>query len=325
MRKIRYVEALREALREEMRRDERVFLMGEDIGRYGGIFRVTEGLWQEFGEERVRDTPITEAAIVGAALGAAVTGMRPVIEIMFMDFITVCADQLFNQMAKMRYMFGGKAKIPVVIRTNIGAGRSSAAQHSQSLHAWAVHVPGLKVAIPSTPYDAKGLLKTAIRDDNPVLFLEHKFLYTTEGEVPEEEYTVPFGKAAVRRTGKDVTVVATSKLVEKALRVAERLAGEGIDVEVIDPRTLVPYDRATVAESVRKTGRLVVCDEGYETCGVAAEIAFKAMQDAFYSLKAPIKRVCAPDVPVPFSPALEKFVVVPEEDIEKAIREVMAE
>lgn len=325
MAKMLYVEALREALREEMRRDPRVFIMGEDVGKFGGIFKVTEGLWQEFGEERVRDTPITESAIVGAALGAAITGMRPVVEIMFIDFITVCADQLFNQMAKMRYMFGGKARVPVVVRTNIGAGRSAAAQHSQSLHAWAVHMPGIKVAIPSTPYDAKGLLKTAIRDDNPVLFLEHKFLYRTEGEVPEEDYTIPFGKAVVRTEGDDVTVVATSKLVSKAVAVAEKLAKEGIGVEVIDPRTLVPYDRETVAKSVNKTGRLVIADEGYETCGISGEIAFKAMEDAFYSLKAPIRRACAPDVPVPFSMPLEKIVMVPEEQIEKAIRQTLEE
>ncbi len=325
MRRILYVEAVREALREEMRRDPSVFVMGEDVGAFGGIFKVTEGLWQEFGDERVRDTPISESAIVGAGLGAALTGMRPVVEIMFGDFLMTAADQIFNQTAKMRYMFGGKARVPLVIRTNIGAGRSSAAQHSQSIHAWAMHIPGIKVVLPSNPYDAKGLMKTAIRDDNPVLFLEHKFLYRVEGEIPEEDYAVPFGKAAIKTEGDDVTVVATSRLVGRSVEVASELAKEGVGVEVIDPRTLVPYDRETVANSVRKTGRLVIADEGCETGGVGGEIAFKAMEDAFYSLKAPIRRACAPDVPVPFSPALEELVVVPEVQIMQAIRDTLCD
>jgi pyruvate dehydrogenase E1 component beta subunit len=319
------VEAIREAIREEMRRDPSVILMGEDVGKFGGTFRVAEGLIDEFGSERVRDTPISEAAFTGAGLGAAVTGLRPIVEIMFGDFLMVAADQVFNQAAKIRYMFGGKARAPLVIRTTMGAGRSSAAQHSQSIHAWACHIPGIKVVLPSNPFDAKGLLKTAIRDDNPVIFFEHKMMYRVTGEVPEEEYAIPFGQASVNTQGDDVTVVATGAWVAKSVAVARRLAQEGVGVEVIDPRTLVPYDRETVAQSVTRTGRLVIADEGHESFGISGEIAFRAMEDCFYSLKAPIKRVCAPDVPVPFSPALEKYMVANEEAVEKAIRGVLVE
>lgn len=320
MRELTYVEALREALREELTRDERVFIMGEDVGKYGGIFRVTQGLWDEFGDERVMDTPISEAVIVGAAAGAAATGMRPVAELMFMDFITIAMDQLVNQAAKMRYMFGGKASVPMVVRANIGAGRSSAAQHSQSLQAWVMHVPGLKLVMPADPYDAKGLLKAAIRDNNPVVFLEHKFLYPVKGPVPQEDYTVPLGQAAIKRAGTDVTVIATSLMVRKSLAAAATLAGQGIEVEVIDPRTLVPLDRGTLVESAKKTGRVVVVDEGCKTAGVGAELAATIMEEAFDYLDAPVMRVCAPDAPVPFSPALEKFMTPSEERIIETIK-----
>lgn len=323
MRELTYVEALREALREELMRDERVFIMGEDVGKYGGIFRVTQGLWNEFGDERVMDTPISEAAIVGTAAGAAATGMRPVVELMFMDFITIAMDQLVNQAAKMRYMFGGKASVPMVVRTNIGAGRSSAAQHSQSLQAWVMHVPGLKVVMPSDPYDAKGLLKAAVRDNNPVVFLEHKFLYPVRGPVPEGDYTVPLGQAAIKRAGTDVTVIATSLMVQKSLAAAATLAGQGIEVEVIDPRTLAPLDRGTLVESAKKTGRVVVVDEGCKTAGVGAELAATVMEEAFDYLDAPVMRVCAPDAPVPFSPALEKFMTPSEEQIIETIKGII--
>lgn len=323
MRSIFYNEAIKEALIEEMERDQSVFLMGEDIGIMGGIFKVTKGLLERFGEERVRQTPISEAGFVGAALGAALTGMRPVVELMFMDFIFIAGDQLFNQIAKFRYMTGGQAIIPLVVRTNIGAGRRAAAQHSQSFQSIVSHVPGMKVVLPSNGYDAKGLLKTAIRDDNPVWFLEHKFLYREQFEVPEEEYTIPFGKAAIKTEGGDITVVATSSMVNKAIKVAQKLKEENIGVEVIDPRTLVPYDRETVAKSIEKTGRLVIADEGCINCGITAEIGMKVIEDVFYSLQAPIKRVAAPDVPVPFCPSLEQLCIPNEEDIEKAIRETL--
>ena len=320
MREIFYVEALREALREEMRNNPDVFLIGEDIGDYGGVFKVTEGLYKEFGAKRVRQTPISEATIVGTALGAAIAGMRPICELMFIDFLPLAGDQIFNQAAKIKYMTGGQAKVPLVIRTNIGAGRAAAAQHSQSIHAWACHMPGIKVVLPSNPYDAKGLLKTAINDDNPVLFLEHKFLYRMKGEVPEEDYTIPFGKASIKNEGTDVTVVAISSLVNKAMNVSKKLFLEGISVEVIDPRTLIPYDRDAVANSVKKTGHLVVADEGYMNCGICSEIAMKVIEDAFFYLEAPIRRVAAPDVPVPFCPSLEKLCIPDEKNIEKAIK-----
>lgn len=323
MRKIKYVEAIREALAEEMRLDERVFVLGEDVGVFGGTFKATLGLIEEFGEERVMDTPISESAIIGASVGAAATGMRPVPELMFCDFVGVCMDQIMNQAAKMRYMFGGQATIPMVIRTNIGSGRSSAAQHSQSLQAMFMHIPGLKVVLPSTPYDAKGLLKTAIRDDNPVIYLEHKFLYLNEGEVPEGDYTVPFGVADIKRAGKDVTIVATSMMVLKSLKAAEKLAKEGIEVEVIDPRTLVPLDKDTILNSVAKTGRVVVVDEGCKTAGIGAEIAAMIMEEAFDFLDAPVIRLGSLDVPVPFSPPLENIVSPSEENIIKAIRSLL--
>jgi pyruvate/2-oxoglutarate/acetoin dehydrogenase E1 component len=324
MRKITYRESLREALREEMRRNPNVLLLGEDIGRYwGGAFKVTDGLAQEFGDERVRDTPISESAIVGTAVGAAITGMRPVAEIMFGDLTALAMDQIANQAAKIRYMFGGQASCPLVVRTPFGAGVNIASHHSQSLEAWFMHVPGLYVAVPSTPYDAKGLLKTAIRGSNPVFFCEHKLLYPVEGEVPEQEYLLPFGKADVKRKGADVTLVATSYMVHKALNAAATLEKEGTDVEVVDPRTLTPLDKATITSSVKKTGRIVIVTEDCRTGGVSAEIAAIVAENTLDYLDAPIKRVTAPDTPIPFSPPLEQFIIPNEQSIIKAVKEVV--
>jgi len=320
MRKITYAQAISEALAEEMRRDESVIVLGEDVALLGGNFKATAGLYEEFGEKRVLDTPISEAGIIGCAIGAAITSLRPVAEIMFGDFVCVAMDQIVNQAAKLRYMSGGKLKLPLTIRTNIGAGRRSAAQHSQSLHSWFVHTPGLKVVIPSDVYEVKGLLKTAIRDDNPVLFFEHKMLYSKEGEVPEEEYIIPFGKANVRREGKDVTIVATSSMVAESLDIAEKLfTEEGISAEVIDPRTLVPLDSKTIINSVKKTGHLIVVDEGVLRGGITAEIACVVMEEAFDYLDAPIQRVGNKPVPIPFSPVLEDSVRPKAEDIYKAV------
>jgi len=323
MRQITYRQAVQEALREEMRRDESVFLLGEDIAEFGGSYKVTSGLLEEFGPERVRNTPISEAAIVGAALGASLVGMRPVAELMYVDFSAIAMDQIVNQVAKVRYMFGGKAKASLVIRTQGGAGRSSAAQHAQSLEAWFMHIPGLKLVQPSTPYDAKGLLKTAIRDDNPVMFIEHKLLYLVQGPVPEEEYLIPFGQADIKRTGSDVTVVATSRMVHRALEAAARLAAEGIDVEVIDPRTLNPLDEESILASVRKTQRLVIAYEAYERGGVGAEIAALVANKALDYLDAPIERVASLNTPMPFSPKLENYVVPTEEKIIAGIKRVL--
>jgi pyruvate dehydrogenase E1 component beta subunit len=321
-REITQAEALREALCEEMRRDARVFIMGEDVGPHGGIFTVTKGMFEEFGDKRVRDTPISEAGFVGAALGAAIIGGRPIPELMFGDFAAVAMDQLINQIAKARYMSGGKVKAPVVVRLTIGARGSTAAQHSQSPHAWFMHTPGLHVAVPSTPADCKGLLKSAIREDNPVIFCEHKKLYFTKGPVPEGEHVVPFGVADVKRSGKHITVVAISIMVHKALAVADKLAREGIELEVIDPRTLVPMDWETIYQSVQKTGRLVVMDEGHFTGSVAAEIAARVGNECFDYLDAPIERVCAKDTPIPFSPPMENFVIPQEADLEQTIRKL---
>jgi pyruvate/2-oxoglutarate/acetoin dehydrogenase E1 component len=324
VRKITYRDSLREALREEMQRDSRVFLLGEDIGRFwGGAFKVTDGLAQEFGDERVRDTPISESAIIGTAVGAAITGMRPVAEIMFGDLTALAMDQIANQAAKIRYMFGGQASCPLVIRTPFGAGVNIASHHSQSLEAWFMHVPGLHVAVPSTPYDAKGLLKTAIRGSNPVFFCEHKLLYPVEGEVPEQEYLIPFGKADVKKEGTDVTVVATSYMVHKALNAATTLLKDGVDAEVVDPRTLTPLDVATITGSVRKTGRVVIVSEDCRTGGVSAEIAALVAERALDYLDAPVKRVTTPDTPIPFSPPLEQFIIPNEESIIKAVKEVV--
>jgi len=324
MREITYRDALNEALREEMLRDKTVFLLGEDIGRYWqGAFRVTKGLAEEFGDERVRDTPISESAIIGVAIGAAITGMRPVAEVMFGDLSALAMDQIANQAAKLRYMFGGQTKVPMVIRTPFGAGVNIASHHSQSLEAWFMHTSGLKVAMPSTPYDAKGLLKTAIRDDNPVMFFEHKLLYPIEGLVPEEEYTVPFGVADVKREGEDVTIVATLYMVHKALAAAEELDEQGIKAEVVDPRTIVPLDKKAIINSVKKTGRLVVVSEDCKTAGVSAEIAALVAEEALDYLDAPIKRVAEPDTPIPFSPPLEQFVIPNEKSIIKAVKEII--
>ena len=316
-------QALNHAHKLEMERDPNIYVAGEDVGVYGGIFGVTAGLRDQFGPDRVRDTPITESAIIGSAVGAATVGLRPVIELMFVDFIGVALDQLYNQAAKMKYMFGGKAKIPLVMRTTCGAGIGAAAQHSQCLEAWFMHVPGLKVVMPSTPYDAKGLLITSIRDDNPVVFLEHKMLYGIEGEVPEEAYAIPLGKADIKREGSDVTVVATAQMVHTSLGAAEKLAGEGIQVEVVDPRTLSPLDEDTILASVRKTHRLVIVHEEVKFAGSGAEIAAIVAEKAFDQLDAPIIRVAAPFAPVPFSAPLEKEYIPSEEKIIQAVKAVM--
>jgi acetoin:2,6-dichlorophenolindophenol oxidoreductase subunit beta len=308
-REITLGQAVREALAEELRRDDAVFILGEDVAEAGTPFKVLSGLVEEFGPDRVRDTPISEAGFTGIALGAAMTGMRPVVDIMFGDFITLVMDQVVNQAAKTHYMSGGKLKAPLVIRTTLGATRRSAAQHSQSLHAWVSHIPGLKVALPSTPYDAKGLLKTAIRDDSPVVVFEDKMNWATKGPVPLEEYLIPFGVADVKRRGNDVTIVATSSMVLASLDAATLLEAEGIDAEVIDPRTTVPLDRATLIASAVKTGRAVIVDEGYQSYGVTAELAAVIADGAFYHLDAPVQRVGAMDVPVPFSPVLEDQTV----------------
>jgi pyruvate dehydrogenase E1 component beta subunit len=324
MRRITYREALREALQEEMRRDASVFLLGEDIGRYwGGAFKVTDGLAQEFGDDRVRDTPISESAIVGTGVGAAITGMRPVAEIMFGDLSALAMDQIANQAAKIRYMFGSQAKCPLVVRTPFGAGVNIASHHSQSLETWFMHVPGLYVAVSSTPYDAKGLLKSAIRGNTPVMFCEHKLLYPLEGDVPQEEYTLAFGKADIKREGDDVTVLATLFMVHKALKAAQELDEEGVSVEVVDPRTLTPLDKSSIIRSVKKTGRLVIVSEDCKTAGVSAEIAAVVAEEALDYLDAPIKRVTEPDTPIPFSPTLEQYVIPSEKTIVKAVKEVV--
>ncbi|TKJ30313.1 MAG: alpha-ketoacid dehydrogenase subunit beta [Chloroflexi bacterium B3_Chlor] len=324
MREITYAEAIREALRQEMARDDSVFLIGEDVGTYGGAFGVSYGLIDEFGEERVRDTPISEAGIMGAATGAALIGMRPVAEIMFMDFTTIAMDQLVNQAAKLRFMFGGKAKVPLVLRTPAGSGTGAAAHHSQSFEAWFIHVPGLKVVMPSTPYDVKGLLLASIRDDNPVVFVEHKLLYKTRGPVPEEEYTIPLGVADVKRPGKDVTIVATSIMVPRALEAAEALAEEGIDAEVVDPRTLKPFDGETVVTSVMKTGKVLIVHEACKTGGVGAEIASRIMEsEAFDYLEAPITRLAGLDIPVPYNRTLERHRVPQVENIVAAVKDLL--
>ncbi len=302
-------EAIREALAEEMRHDPRVFILGEDVAEAGTPFKVLSGLVDEFGKTRVIDTPISEAGITGLAVGAAMTDMRPVVDIMFGDFITLTMDQMVNQAAKVHYMSGGKLKVPMVMRTTLGATRRSAAQHSQSLHAWFSHIPGIKVAIPSTPYDAKGLLKTAIRDDNPVAFFEDKMMYGLKGPVPEEEYLIPFGVADLKRIGSDITLVATSSMVQVALGAAQKLAELGIHAEVIDPRTTFPLDKQALIDSAKKTSRVIVIDEGYERYGVTAESASVIADGAFYYLDAPVKRIGAMDVPIPFSPPLEDATV----------------
>jgi acetoin:2,6-dichlorophenolindophenol oxidoreductase subunit beta len=325
MKTISCAEALNEALREEMRRDALVFVMGEDVGKMGGLFKVTQGLLEEFGPRRVIDTPISEAAIAGAGVGSALVGARPVIEFQFLDFITIAMDQIINHAAKLRYMTGGMAALPLVVRAPVCGGIGLGAQHSQSLEAWFVHVPGIKVAMPSTPADAKGLLKSAIRDNNPVLFLEHRLLYTQTGPVSEDaECLVPLGVADVKRSGADVTLVATGRTVPLALTAASSLADEGIEVEVIDPRTLKPLDAATIVQSVKKTNRLVIANDGWRTCGYAAELMAVVIEQSFFDLDAPIQRVCAKDAPMPVATSLQNAVMVSEEDITKACRTAVA-
>ena len=321
---VTFVEALRATLQAEMRRDGSLMLIGEDIGKYGGIFGVTKGLLQEFGPLRVRNTPISESAIIGAALGAAMTGIRTVAELMYVDFTTCAMDQIVNQVAKMHYMSGGKLRIPLVIRTHGGGGRGNAAQHSQNLEAWFLHVPGLKIVMPSTPADAKGLLATAIRDDNPVLFIEHKLLYSTKGQVPEGEHLIPLGQADVKRVGTDVTIVTISQMVLKALRAAERLAADGIEAEVIDLRTLTPLDLETVLRSVRKTNRVVIAHEACRRGGFGGELAAQIQEEAFDSLDAPVLRVGALDVPIPYSKPMEEYVIPDEARIVGAVKHLLA-
>jgi pyruvate dehydrogenase E1 component beta subunit len=321
-REITFAEAVREALAEEMRRDSRVCIFGEDVAEAGTPFKVLSGLVEEFGTQRVIDTPISEAGFTGLAVGAAMTGMRPVVDIMFGDFITLTMDQMVNQAAKVHYMSGGKWKVPMVMRTTLGAARRSAAQHSQSLHAWFSHVPGLKVVMPSTPYDAKGLLKTAIRDENPVVFFEDKMSYKLKGLVPMEEYTIPFGIADIKREGSDITIVGTSSMVQVALGAAAQLEEIGISAEVIDPRTTWPLDESTLIESAKKTSRAIVVDEGYGRYGVAAEIAAVIAEGAFYNLDGPVRRVGAMHVPIPFSPPLEDATVPSEKSVFELAREL---
>jgi pyruvate dehydrogenase E1 component beta subunit len=322
MRTLTFAQAVNEALAEEMRRDDTVFVIGEDVAEAGTPFKVLAGLVEEFGTERVLDSPISEPGITGLGVGAAMTGLRPVVDIMFGDFLTLVMDQLANQAAKAHYMSGGKLRVPLTLRTTLGATRRSAAQHSQSLQAWVAHVPGLKVVLPSSPADAKGLLKTAIRDNNPVVFIEDKMDYTVKGEVPGGEFLIPFGVADVKRVGEDVTIVATSSMVRVALAAAEQLEREGISAEVIDPRTISPLDEDTIVRSAEKTGRAIVVDEGHQRYGVTAEIAAVIADRAFYALDAPVKRMGALDVPVPFSPTLEDVTVPTPETVAQAARQL---
>jgi len=322
VRELTFAQAIREALAEEMRRDPTVYIMGEDVAEAGTPFKVLSGLVEEFGTDRVLDSPISEAGFTGVAVGAAMTGMRPVADIMFGDFITLIMDQMVNQAAKVHYMSGGRWKVPMVLRTTLGASRRSAAQHSQSLHAWFCHVPGLKVVLPSTPYDAKGLLKSAIRDDNPVVFFEDKMSYKLKGPVPEEDYIVPLGVADVKRVGEDITLVATSSMVQVALGAAALLEEAGISAEVVDPRTMWPLDEKTLIDSAKKTGRVIVLDEGYERYGVTAELASVIATGAFYDLDAPVQRMGAMHVPVPFSPPLEDVTVPTEHTLFEAARKL---
>jgi pyruvate/2-oxoglutarate/acetoin dehydrogenase E1 component len=321
-RELTFAQAIREALAEEMRRDSTVFIIGEDVAEAGTPFKVLSGLVEEFGTKRVIDAPISEPGFTGLGVGAAMTGLRPVVDIMFGDFLTLTMDQLVNQAAKVHYMSGGAWKVPMVVRTTLGATRRSAAQHSQSLHAWLSHVPGLKVVLPSTPYDAKGLMKAAIRDDNPVVFFEDKMMYKLKGTVPEGDYTVPLGVADVKRVGEDISLVATSSMVQVALGAANLLDEIGISAEVVDPRTTWPLDERTLVESVKKTSRAIVIDEGYGRYGVTGEIASTITEGAFYSLEAPVKRMGAMHVPIPFSPPLEDVTVPTEQTVFEAARKL---
>ncbi|KAF0222841.1 MAG: hypothetical protein FD133_940 [Erysipelotrichaceae bacterium] len=325
MREITYTEAIREALSEAMREDESVFIMGEDIGVYGGAFGVTRGMLEEFGPERIRLTPISESAIAGAAVGAAITGMRPVFELQFSDFITIALDQIVNQAAKIHYMYGGNVTIPLVMRTPGGSGTGAAAQHSQSLENWTAHIPGLIVIQPSTAYDAKGLLHSAIANNNPVMFYEHKLCYRTKGDVPEGKYFIPIGVADIKRSGKDISVIATSYMVHKALEAAEILAKEGIDIEIVDPRTLVPLDKKTIIDSVKKTGRALVVTEAVKRSGFSSELAAViSEEESFDYLDHPIVRLAGAETPIPYEPNLEKLAVPQVNDIVEACRKIMA-
>jgi pyruvate dehydrogenase E1 component beta subunit len=321
-----YRDAVLEALDEEMGRDDRVFMIGEDVGIIGGNFKCSVGLMEKYGDLRMKDTPISEQAIIGMGVGAALTGLRPIVELMFGDFIMISCDQLFNQMAKITYMSGGQCNVPMVVRTPLGGGRSSAAQHSQSLHAWAAHIPGVKVALPSTSGEAKGLLKTAIRDNNPVLFFEHKMLYTVKfDDVPDlgEDICIPFGKARIVTGGSDITVVANSIMTVKAEKAVKKLQSEGIHPELIDLRTIVPLDTDTIIQSVKKTGKLLIVDEGHISFGISGEITARIMPEVFYDLEAPIERLGTADVPLPFSPALELPLIPDEKRIAAKIREMV--
>ncbi len=315
VRELTFAQAVREALAEELRRDSRVCIFGEDVAEAGTPFKVLSGLVEEFGADRIIDTPISEAGFTGVGVGAAMTGLRPVVDIMFGDFITLTMDQMVNQAAKVHYMSGGHWRVPMVMRTTLGATRRSAAQHSQSLHAWFSHVPGLKVVMPSTPYDAKGLLKTAIRDENPVVFFEDKMMYKLKGPVPEEDYTIPLGVADVKREGSDITIIATSSMVQVALGGAALLEEAGISAEVVDPRTMWPLDEKTLIDSVKKTSRAIIMDEGYGRYGVGAELAAVVAEGAFYDLDGPVRRLCAMHVPIPFSPPLEDVTVPTEQNV----------
>jgi pyruvate dehydrogenase E1 component beta subunit len=310
VRELTFGEAIREGIAEELRRDPTVFLMGEDVAEAGTTFGVLKGLVEEFGKDRIIDTPISEAGFTGLGVGAAMTGMRPIVDIMFGDFLGIIMDQVANQAAKIHYMSGGKWKVPMVIRATMGATRRSAAQHSQSLHAWTSHIPGLKVVVPSTPYDAKGLFKAAIRDDNPVVIFEHKISYKkVKGHVPDQDYVIPLGVADVKREGSDITFIATSSMVQVALRAATMLEEVGVSAEVVDPRTMWPLDEKTLVESVKKTSRCIVMDEGYGRYGVSGELASVVQEQAFYDLDGPVRRLCAMHVPIPFSPSLEDVTV----------------
>ncbi len=320
MREISFAQAIKEAISEEMRRDPRVFILGEDVAEAGTAFKVLTGLVDEFGTDRVLDTPISEPGFTGIAVGAAMTGLRPIVDLMFGDFLTLVMDQMVNQAAKIHYMSGGKLNVPLVLRTNMGATRRSGAQHSQSLHAWMCHIPGLKVAMPSSAYEAKGLLKTAIRDNNPVVIFEDKLMYQEKAPVPEEEYLIPFGVANIVRTGRDITFVATSSMVQVAKQAAQSLMADGIEAEIIDPRTLVPLDEDTIVNSVKRTGHAIVIDEGHQNFGITAEIAARISQMAFYKLKSPVLRLGAMDVPVPYSPVLEDLTVPTAKDVVNAAR-----
>ena len=324
MREITYLEAIREAMSEEMRKDKNLFLIGQDVGAYGGEWLISGDMYNEFGDWRVQDAPISEQTIVGCGIGASITGCRAIIEIPFNDFLPMCMDQICNQAAKFHYMFGGQISVPIVIRSAYGGFTTAGEQHSQSFEAWFTHVPGLKVVVPSTPYDVKGLLKTAINDKNPVLFFEHKMLLSVKGEVPEEEYEIPFGVADIKKKGSDVTVIATSYMVSKALNVANKMEKEGISIEVVDPRTLVPLDKEAIINSVKKTGRVVIVHESCKRGGIGGEIGCMIAEECFDYLDAPIKRIGGKNTPIPFPSALENYVLPSENNIEDAIKEIIS-